>query len=55
MACDKVATMTISEALDKIGRALGVLTYQTRAENLGGLFSKNKLTEDLLLPSFRWS
>jgi len=45
--------MDIPEALSKISKALGVLAYQTRAENLGGLFSKNRLIEDLLLPVFR--
>lgn len=45
--------MTVPEALEKISRALAVLTHQTRAENLAGLFSKNRLTEDLLLPIFR--
>jgi hypothetical protein len=45
--------MTIPETLEKIGKALAVLTYQTHAENLAGLFSKNRLTEDLLLPVFR--
>jgi hypothetical protein len=41
------------EALDKIGKALGVLAYQTQAENLAGLYSKNTLAEDLLLPVFQ--
>ena len=45
--------MTIPEALEKISKALAVLAHQTGAENLGGLFSKNRLTEDLLLPVFR--
>jgi hypothetical protein len=45
--------MNRSEALDRISAALGSLTHQTRAENLAGLFSKNKLVEDLLLPVFR--
>lgn len=45
--------MTLPEALDKISNALAVLTHQTRAENLAGLFSKNRITEDLLLPVFR--
>lgn len=45
--------MTVPEALEKISKALAVLTHQTRAENLAGLFSKNRLTEDLLLPVFR--
>jgi hypothetical protein len=45
--------MTIPEALEKIGKALAVLTHQTDAENRAGMFSKNRLTEDLLLPVFR--
>lgn len=45
--------MTVSEALEKISRALAVLALQTRAENLAGQYSKNRLVEDLLLPVFR--
>jgi hypothetical protein len=45
--------MTIAEALEKISRAIGVLTYQIQAENLAGQFSKNRVLEDLLLPVFR--
>lgn len=45
--------MTLPETLDKISKALAVLTHQTSAENLAGLFSKNRITEDLLLPVFR--
>ena len=45
--------MTLSEALEKISKALGVLTHQVYAENLAGLLSKNRLVEDLLLPVFR--
>jgi hypothetical protein len=45
--------MTIPEALEKISKALAVLTHQTDAENRAGMFSKNRLTEDLLLPVFR--
>jgi len=45
--------MTLSEALDKISLALGTLVHQLRVENLGGLFSKNRLSEDLFLPIFR--
>lgn len=44
--------MTVTEALEKISKALALLTYQTRAENLSGMYSKNRLTEDLLLPIF---
>jgi hypothetical protein len=45
--------MTIAEALEKIGKALAVLTHETDAENRAGMFSKNRLTENLLLPVFR--
>jgi hypothetical protein len=45
--------MNVPEALEKISKALGLLTHQTSAENRGGLFSKNRLAEDLLLPVFR--
>jgi hypothetical protein len=48
-----LADMTVSDALETISKALGVWAQQTRAENLAGLFSKNRLTEDLLLPLFR--
>jgi hypothetical protein len=45
--------MNRTEALGKINKALAVLTHETRAENLAGFFSKNRLIEDLLLPVFR--
>jgi hypothetical protein len=45
--------MTLTEALDKISKALAVLAHQTHSENLAGLFSKNRLSEDLLLPLFQ--
>jgi len=45
--------MNRSEALEKIGKALALLTHQTRAENLAGFLSKNRLVEDLLLPIFQ--
>ena len=45
--------MNVPEALDKISKAIGVLTYQIGAENLAGLYSKNRLTEDLFLPVFK--
>jgi hypothetical protein len=45
--------MNNQEILEEIGRALALLTYQTAAENLAGLYSKNRLTEDLILPIFR--
>ncbi|MEZ5417445.1 MAG: SMEK domain-containing protein [Vicinamibacterales bacterium] len=45
--------MTLTEALEKISKALAVLAHQTHSENLTGLFSKNRLSEDLLLPLFQ--
>src|SRR4051794_1710795 len=45
--------MTLAEASDDISYALGVLTHQVSAENLAGLYSKNRLVEDILLPVFR--
>lgn len=45
--------MTNEEMLTEISRALAVLALQTAAENQGGLFSKNRLTEDLILPVFQ--
>ena len=45
--------MNRTEALEEISKALALLTYQTRAENLAGFLSKNRLVEDLLLPIFR--
>ncbi len=45
--------MNRAEALEKIGKALALLTHQTRAENLAGFVSKNRLVEDLLLPVFQ--
>jgi hypothetical protein len=42
--------MPVPEALEKISKALALFALQTRAENLSGMFSKNRLTEDLLLP-----
>ena len=44
---------TLFEVLEKISKALGVLTHQTQAENQAGFFSRNGLIEDLLLPVFR--
>ncbi len=41
------------EALEKISKALSSLMLQTRAENLAGFLSKNRLVEDLLLPVFQ--
>ncbi|MFL6439835.1 MAG: SMEK domain-containing protein [Terriglobales bacterium] len=45
--------MTVAQALDKISKALALLALQTETENLAGLFSKNRLAEDLLLPVFQ--
>jgi hypothetical protein len=45
--------MNRSDALGKISRALAVLTHETRAENLAGFFSKNRVAEDLLVPIFQ--
>ncbi len=45
--------MTTPEILEEISRALALLALQTAAENLAGLYSKNRMTEDLLLPLFR--
>ncbi len=42
--------MNVFEAVERISRALAILTYQVKAENAAGLFSKNALIEDLLLP-----
>jgi hypothetical protein len=42
--------MDRSQALEKISKALALLTYQTRAENLAGFFSRNRLAEDLFIP-----
>ena len=46
-------TLTIQEPLGKISTAVAELADKTRAENLAGLFSLNRLAEDLLLPIFR--
>jgi hypothetical protein len=45
--------MTYTEIIEGITKALGSWSDQTEIENKGGLFSKNRLTEDLLLPMFR--
>src|SRR5258708_186121 len=47
--------MTIPEALEKISQALAKLAFQTQAETQAGLYSKNRLAEDLLLPVFQIS
>ena len=44
--------MNQQQAIEEIGKALGVLTYQVEQENLSGMFSKNSLIEDLFLPVF---
>lgn len=41
------------EKANAIGKAVGVLGYHTRAENNAGLFSRNRILEDVLLPLFR--
>src|SRR5271157_844110 len=40
------------KALADIGKGLALLTYQVGQENLAGQYSKNRITEDLLLPVF---
>jgi hypothetical protein len=45
--------MNNQEMLEEIGRGLALLALQTAAENLAGLYSKNRLAEDLILPVFR--
>jgi hypothetical protein len=45
--------MNRAEILEKISKALSLLTYQTGIENRTGFYSKNKLIEDLLLPMFQ--
>src|ERR1035441_8201280 len=42
--------MNTPEILDKISRALGMLTSQINLESATGLTSKNRLAEDLLIP-----
>ena len=42
--------MNQQQAIEEIGKALGVLAYQVEQENLSGMFSKNSLIEDLFLP-----
>ena len=44
--------MNQADAIESISKALATLTYQVRQENFSGLFSKNRLLEDLLLPAF---
>jgi len=44
--------MNQQQAIEEIGKALGVLAYQVEQENLSGMFSKNSLIEDLFLPVF---
>jgi hypothetical protein len=45
--------MNNQEMLEEISRGLALLALQTAAENLAGLYSKNRLSEDLILPVFR--
>jgi hypothetical protein len=47
------SAMNNQEMLEEIGRGLALLALQTAAENLAGLYSKNRLAEDLILPVFR--
>jgi hypothetical protein len=44
--------MTRQQVLEEIGKALAVLTHQVEQENLSGMFSKNRIIEDILLPVF---
>jgi hypothetical protein len=44
--------MNRQQALEEVGKALGVLTFQVGQENLSGMFSKNRIIEDILLPVF---
>lgn len=44
--------MNQQQAVEEIGKALGVLAHQVEQENLSGMFSKNSLIEDLFLPVF---
>ncbi len=41
------------QAIEGISKALGVLTHQIEQENLSGLFSKNRIIEDIFLPVFQ--
>jgi len=45
--------MTTAEALQSISKALAVLAHQTQVENYAGLFSRNRIAEDILLPIAR--
>lgn len=45
--------MNNQEMLEEISRGLALLALQTAAENLAGLYSKNRLAEDLILPVAR--
>jgi hypothetical protein len=44
--------MNQAKALEEIGKGLAILTYQVSQENLSGQFSKNRISEDLLMPIF---
>jgi hypothetical protein len=43
----------LSKRFEEIGRGLALLALQTATENLAGLYSKNCLAKDLILPVFR--
>lgn len=45
--------MNLQQTLGRISTALAVLTYKIHSENLAGLFSLNRLAEDIFLPVFR--
>ncbi|MGB6945371.1 MAG: SMEK domain-containing protein, partial [Bryobacteraceae bacterium] len=45
--------MNRQQALDEIAKSLGVLAHQVQQENLSGMYSKNRLIEDVFLPLFR--
>jgi hypothetical protein len=44
--------MNQAKALEEIGKGLARLTYEVSQENFSGQFSKNRISEDLLLPIF---
>jgi len=50
---NRATSIPLSEVLDRISKALAVLAHQVEAENKAGFFSKNRLSEDLLLPLFK--
>lgn len=44
--------MNQAEAIEQISKALSTLAFQVAQENSAGMFSKNRLLEDILLPAF---